>query len=248
MLFVSRLFFNFVRGPGVGKGVGAGDVPWHVTRRLLEFRGEERANLLRLVGLVAFYGQHLLNRYGLGVSGISDNFHAAITALAVAWAAAAAAVLLTLRNRIMPPSLKFIITGVDVLLLTSVLLIADGPQSPVVSVYFLLIALAGLRGSGALVWSATGGALLGYGVIVGQAMLSREALMPPTHHVLTTALALGMAGVITAQITGAIRAAAGTYAQVRRGAEVGVDDVGEVHDASAGAGQAGVAPTGEEGS
>ncbi len=196
------------------------DIPWHVTRRLLEFRGEERANLLRLLGITAFYLLHLLNRYGLAigpvsldkVEGITSSFHAAVTALAVIWAVLAGMILLLLRNRVMPRGLKYASTLADAVLLSGVLMIADGPSSPVALVFLLLIALAALRGNTRLVGVATGASLLGYGLVVGQCLWKRPDLLPSPHVMITAALGMVLMGVVMAQITTAFRNVAQLYA------------------------------------
>ncbi len=38
---------------------------WYIVGRWQEFEGEERANLLRVVGIAAFYIIELINYYGL---------------------------------------------------------------------------------------------------------------------------------------------------------------------------------------
>ncbi len=67
------------------------DQPWFIVGRLREYDGEQRANLLRIVGIAAFYTIELINRYGLQlgildmppVAGVDQRFHLAVTALAV---------------------------------------------------------------------------------------------------------------------------------------------------------------------
>lgn len=93
-----------------------------------EYEGEERANLLRIVGIAAFYTIELINRYGLQlgilemppVAGVDERFHLAVSALAVVWAMVALGVWLALRNQVFPASLKYITTACDIALLTTV--------------------------------------------------------------------------------------------------------------------------------
>ena len=59
--------------------------------RWQEYEGEARANLLRIIGIGAFYIVELLNYYGLQLGFIEipqladRQFHEAVTALAVVW-------------------------------------------------------------------------------------------------------------------------------------------------------------------
>src|SRR5262249_16238973 len=141
---------------------------WFIVGRWQEFEGEGRANLLRILGIGAFYAVELINYHGLHLGflempAIVDRpFHLAVTALAVAWVMVSLGVFLCLQQRFFPSSLKFISTGCDILLLTSVLTVADGPRSPLVVGYFPLLALAALRFSLPLVWFTTVGSMAGY--------------------------------------------------------------------------------------
>ena len=122
------------------------DRQWFIVGRWQEFEGEARANLLRIVGIGVFYLVELINYHGLNlgffempkVEQIGPSFHQAVTALAVAWTMVALGVLLCLSQRIFPAALKFVSTGCDVVLLTGILVVADGPRSPLLVGYFLL--------------------------------------------------------------------------------------------------------------
>ncbi len=200
---------------------------WHVTERLGSLAGESRANALRVLGIVVFYAIEVVNYRGLSlgpiqmpaVEGVDSDFHAMATALTVAWIMVAAMVLLATRNRIFPPILKYLSTGADLFLLTSVLTLADGPRSPVLLIYFLLIALAGTRLSQRLVLFATGGAVLGYVALLAQARYLRPALEVPPHWAVTTVAALVLSGVVVWQIVGSVRRAARAYAALARGGD-----------------------------
>src|SRR3954452_2552426 len=117
----------------------AGERQWFIVGRWQEYDGEGRANLLRIVGIAAFYIVELINDHGLSLGlvqmpRIRDRaFHLAVTALAVSWTMVALAVLLCLRRHIFPAALKFLSTGADLVLLTGVLAVADGPRSPLVA-------------------------------------------------------------------------------------------------------------------
>src|SRR5579862_8142285 len=109
------------------------DRQWFIVSRWQEYDAEGRANLLRVVGIAAFYLVHLANYhrwFGLPeVRGVDRRFNQEVTALAVAWVVMALAVRVALDNRLFPRSMKFITTVADIVLLTLVIGIGDGPKS-----------------------------------------------------------------------------------------------------------------------
>src|SRR5436190_9090941 len=100
---------------------------WFIVGRRQEFEGEGRANVLRLIGVAAFYAIELVNYYGLNLgfiempSVVERPFHLAATLLTVAWAMLCLGVLLCRVQRIFPYWLKYLSTGADLVLLTSIL-------------------------------------------------------------------------------------------------------------------------------
>jgi hypothetical protein len=203
-------------------GDGNRDLPWHVIGRLEEYAGEQRANLLRFLGIISFYMIELINRYGLRlgflqlppVEGVDEGFHMAVTALALAWTMLGVGVFLCLQNEFFPPALKYISTGCDCILLTSILMIADGPQSPLVVGFFLLISLSALRFNLPLVRFATAGAMLGYLFLCGSARwLTERDISVPRYQQAIMLLALGLTGVIIGQVIRKVRRMAVEYAQ-----------------------------------
>src|SRR5687768_4983583 len=95
---------------------------WFIVGRWEEYEGESRANLLRIIGIGAFYTIELLNYYGFRLGPfempavVDEHFHQIVTALAVAWTMVALGTLLCLRRQIFPPALKYVTTGADLLL------------------------------------------------------------------------------------------------------------------------------------
>ncbi len=197
---------------------------WHVAARLEELRGEERANGIRVLAVAVFYAIEVIDYRGLSlgplamprVEGVDTAFHAMATALAVAWIAVAAAVVVAIKSRIFPPALKYLTTGADLVLLSAALTLADGPRSPVLMAYFLVIALAGLRLSRRLVWFATSGAVLGYAAVLFDVWRRRPELTVPPHWTVTTVAALVLCGLVVSQILAGVRRAAQAYAELER--------------------------------
>ncbi|MDX1948454.1 MAG: hypothetical protein SFU86_23910 [Pirellulaceae bacterium] len=192
---------------------------WFIVARWQEYEGEQRANLLRIGAIGAFYIVQLLHFYVFSSrDAVQQHFHQQATAIAVAWTLVALAVMLCLRRQIFPAALKFASTACDVLLLTALASLGGGPGSAMVYAYFLIIALAALRFSLPFVWFATLAAMLGYWGLVGleDAKTSRwfddKHAVPPVVQLLTL-LSLGLTGIIIGQVVRAVKGMAAEYAE-----------------------------------
>jgi hypothetical protein len=203
------------------------DRPWFVVRRWQEYEGEGRANLLRLIGVAAFYIVELINYHGLvlgpvqidKVPGVDRAFHLAVTMLVVSWAMLCLSVLYCRLQGVFPGSLMFISTGCDAVLLTSVLALADGPRSPLVVAYFVIVVLAALRFSLPLVWFAGAAAVAGYLFLLGFARWgpvpegwTRPDMIVPVYQQIIFVLALVLTGVILGQVVRRVPHIAAEYA------------------------------------
>ena len=198
---------------------------WFIAQRRLQYEGEARANVLRLSAIGVFYLIHLwaylgsegrLPNWGflqLAETGAIDRrFHIMATLLAGAWVAAAGVIHLMLTNRIFPRWISLAATAVDLVMLTSLLIISRGPQSPLVIGYFLIIALAALRFSLPLVWFASAGAIVGYLCVLGVAKWPATFGRPvdvdvrvARYEQLVTIAALAVAGVVIGQVIRRVR-------------------------------------------
>ena len=184
------------------------DRQWFIAGRWQEFEGESRANLLRIAGIVLFYFVELINR-----SQVAPVFHSAVTALAGGWMLTSWAVYICLKRRVFPDSMKFLSTGVDLLLFTCLLLLADGPRSPLLVGYFFILTLAALRFSVPLVRFATAGAVISYIVVFRQALWMRPALAVSRNYELIVVLALVLCGTTLGQVLRRVRGFAEDYAR-----------------------------------
>ncbi len=205
--------------PGAG-GARAGDQLWYALGRRQEYEGEGRTNLLRVAAIALFYLVELANHHGLSLGAfpmprVRDRpFHLAVTALAVAWTMVGLAVHLCLRRQVFPAALKYASTGCDLLLLTCVLTVADGPRSPLVTAYFLIIALATVRLSLPLVRFATLGSVSGYLVLLGYARwYAVRDIHVPRYHEAVVLLALSLTGITSGQAVRGVRAIAGSFGE-----------------------------------
>jgi hypothetical protein len=213
---------------------GTSDRAWYIVGRWEEYEGETRANLLRVVAVAAFYVIELINYYGVDLGFIQlpkireAAFHQTVTAIAAAWILLGAGVHLWLARHLMPAALKFAATGMDVVLLTLLLMVADGPRSPLVVGYFLIPALATLRFQLRLVWFATIAAMLGYAWILGWARWIQEArdIRVPRYHELIFLTALAISGIIQGQVIRRVKSMASEYAERLAAADRAVQDPG----------------------
>ncbi|MEX2119905.1 MAG: hypothetical protein WD847_09960 [Pirellulales bacterium] len=206
------------------------DRQWFITGRWQEYEGEAKANLLRIIAIGAFYAIELLNYHGLRFGflelerdeGVDRQFHLAVTTLAVAWTLVSLGILLCLRGQIFPGWLKFVSTACDVVLLAAVLTLADGPKSPLVVGYFLIVALSGLRFNLPLVWFATLASMAGYLYVLGYAKWFADParnLRIERYQQLIFLVALGLMGVVLGQVIRRVRRLAEDFASRVSGGE-----------------------------
>jgi hypothetical protein len=206
----------------VSRDTLSADRRWFIVGRWQEFEGEAKANLLRIIGIGAFYTIELLNYHGLRlgwlelpqVGGVDERFHRTVTALAAAWTMTSQGILFCLRRQVFPWVLKYLSTAADLVFLTGILLVADGARSPLLVGYFLIIALAGLRFSLPLVWFATCGCLCGYLFLLGYAkwFAAGSPLRVERYQQLIFLVALALAGIVLGQIIRRVRRIAEDYA------------------------------------
>jgi hypothetical protein len=134
--------------------------PWFIVERWQAYRGEQRANLLRMLAILVFYGIHLYSAYRAGV--VTGGLHRAITSVVIAWSLVVLLVFFCLHRRYFPSWLKYVSTVLDVILLSWIATLGAGPSSPVIVVYFVIIVLAAVRIRLRLVWCAAAACIVGY--------------------------------------------------------------------------------------
>jgi hypothetical protein len=128
---------------------------WADACRLEAWAGEVRVNLLRTVALIVFYGHHLINVWA-GDPTLTPQYNATVTAVVFAWVLAVFVLHVCLSRRWVPPALKYFATFWDLALITALLIASPaGPRSPLIFLYFVVLAAAPLRLSVALVQVTT---------------------------------------------------------------------------------------------
>lgn len=183
---------------------------WADARRIEAWAGEVRVNLIRAVSVLVFYGYHLLNVYAFKDPGAQGKYHLAATAITLAWTVAVSGLHVCLSRRWVPPGLKYVATFTDLTLVTALLIASpEGPRSPLVVLYFVVLASSPLRLSLALVQATTFGAMAAAAVMLGYHVIYRVTWevyysADYTGRVSRTAevlflLALGAAGLLAGQ-------------------------------------------------
>lgn len=184
------------------------DDRWIVVARWLEYEGELRSALLRIVLVAAFYAAQLLHFAVFSERSEAEQiFHRQATFVAAGWLFVSLAVLVALTRHWLPRWLKFATVSIDLVLLTLLATLGSGSSSPLVFVYWVVIALAGLRCNLALIWFGTIGAMVAYMFLVA----TRDPVWFDANHAtapieqITALLSLAAAGLVIGQLVRMVR-------------------------------------------
>ena len=191
------------------------DESWGPMGRVEAWAGEIRVNLVRMLAIVVFYARHLIE-YAMAESEapVRGRYHVAVTALVVAWALGAIMLHLWLSRRRYEPWVKYLAVAGDALMITGLCVIAGGPKTPLVVLYFALIATAPLRLSLKLVCFATACAMAGYLVVLGyyawyvvgfERYYATPELRIPRSHEVILLLAMLACGLMAGQMVRQVR-------------------------------------------
>jgi gluconolactonase len=116
-----------------------------------------------LAGVLAFYGFYLLKTFVFKeVESLLPQYCAAFTMLCLSWAFMGLALQVCLAQGWMPSWLQYGVVFLDLVFVTVLLALAGDPQSPLLVLYFLVLASTPMRGSLRLVTAATAGAVIAY--------------------------------------------------------------------------------------
>jgi hypothetical protein len=141
---------------------------WHIAKRWQEFDGEMRSALLRIILVLLFYSVQIAHYLNFeNVTEQSHLFHRAATLAATAWLMISLGVVFALRSEFMPSAMKYVVTALDLGIITMLALLGSGPNSPLVATYFLILVLATLRFRIGLVWFTTITSMICYLLLVG---------------------------------------------------------------------------------
>src|SRR5687767_7825267 len=140
---------------------------WSGVQRIEGWAGESRVNTLRIAMVVGFYLNHLYHLGSYGPAGSIARYHLLITLLACAGAVVSWEIGRLLRARYFPSWMPFATMIWDTVMVTTAALVGNGPLSPVVVLYFIILAGAPLRLSRALVVATFVSVFCGYNFLLG---------------------------------------------------------------------------------
>lgn len=189
--------------------------------RWQQYGAEQRTNLIRIIAIFVFYSVELANFHGIKLGGIewpkldglTSEFHSVVTALAVAWVSISLVIYMGLRRKIFPRWTMYASVTADLVLLTTVLITADGPGSPLVVLYYLILALAATRFSLHLIRYTTVSAGLCYLYLLGAVKWFGAGEPVPRYHQAIVLITIILTGVILGQVVRRARALSGEFAQ-----------------------------------
>ncbi|HAN97896.1 MAG TPA: hypothetical protein DCQ98_10900 [Planctomycetaceae bacterium] len=139
--------------------------------------GELRVNLLRLLAIVAFYGNHLVDLLQRGLTDRATLHEGIAVAVVVAlWGSLVAHVVVAMRLGRAGPSLPYRVVALDLLFASLLVTMLDGPASSLVMLYPVIVASTALRLSVPLVRFGTLGAVASYVIVV--ALRGLEGVVP----------------------------------------------------------------------
>jgi serine/threonine-protein kinase len=153
----------------------------------------------------------LASEWGLWLAGAQPDevYHWFITALLPAWIGVATLMqVLMLRSR-HPRLIRQAWAALDVTFVTLVLLLADGPASPLLMAYPILIFASAFRLRRGLVWWVTGSCALSYLVLLGEAWLRRPQFLPQADDMVVVLVSAFVMGLIAAEMVRRMRGLAG---------------------------------------
>jgi serine/threonine-protein kinase len=152
--------------------------PPHLGQRLWSWTRRQPALALRLGALGVFYCVETVN-FLLGAAGVDWSFHWKISGLMGMWAGASTICQQFLESRRWSFPARYVWGTLDSLLLTGVLLVADGAASPLIIGYPLLIVASGLWFRVRFVSFITVLSLISYGLLVVDFYHIRAAKLQP---------------------------------------------------------------------
>lgn len=181
---------------------------WHVSSRWLEYEGELRVALLRVILVAAFYGAQLVHYLSFSDRSQPEQlFHRLATYLAAGWLFVSLGVLVALTRQYLPSWLKYVTSGFDLAFLTFLSASGSGPASPLVFVYGILIAMSAMRGYIPLIWCVTLVSMICYLALVGLRdanWFDADHSTPPIEQMVVL-LSLAATGIVLGQLVRMMR-------------------------------------------
>ncbi len=178
-----------------------------IVARWMEFEGELRVGLVRVVLLFLFYTAQLINFAVYSAqTDVDKAFHRQVTYISAAWMFVSLAVLICMSRYFLPRWLKFATVTMDALLLIAIAASGGGSLSPLVLVLPLLVALSAMRGSIPLIWYSTLLSIASYYVlVVGHYNRSGGTVLPTPITQMCVVLTILATGIVAGQLLRMVR-------------------------------------------
>lgn len=178
-----------------------------------ELEGERKINRLRLAGIVAFFLNEMFVFHVLGA--VDAAFHDKALAVCAAWLGFASSAWWSVNRRgFYHPSVKYAVSAADALFLFWLLAVADGPSSPVVPAFYVLIAFSALRYSRKATFACAVFSAAAFLGLQYEALVRRPELALPAYavgiHLLSMLLMGAAAGYVVSQLQALVARAVGT--------------------------------------
>ena len=162
------------------------------------WEGDMKANRIRIAALFIFAINECLNYYVFHV--VDKRFHIGSLLVVFMWFVCAGIFQWMLRHHVWSERAPYLMVSVDLLWMTWLLFLADGPKSPLVAIYFLIIALSGIRLSPRLCLYSSGAAVFGYLSVLQFVKNQAPQFMVPRSHETIVILSLFFMGIIMAHL------------------------------------------------
>lgn len=180
---------------------------WYIAQRWQEFEAESRICLLRVLMVFLFYAAQLIHYSQWGNGDVDRMFHRQATGIAAAWLFVSMGIAIALNRGFFPSWLKYAATLADLVLLSVLASLGHGPSSPLVLIYFVVIAITSLRFDLPILWCSVVGSITGYMLLVGKADTSwfdASHATPPIQQAITVLSMIGC-GIALDQVLRSVR-------------------------------------------
>lgn len=172
--------------------------PWEGVQRIEGWAGESRVNTIRVAAVIGFYANHLYHLGSHPPEGLA-RYHMMITFLCFAGAVVGYEVGRMLRARYFPRWMPYATLCWDTVMVTTAALVGGGPLSPVVVVYFLILACAPLRLSRRFVVASFVAVFAGYNFLLGHQLQYRPDVRVPHDEIHVVYLAMVFTALVAGQ-------------------------------------------------
>lgn len=164
---------------------------------LSSVKGELLANHFRMSMVLILYLIELANFHGFILSkamSVTEDFHSKMGLMATGAILYSLGIAISIRNRFYPVYFKYVSTFIDIVIVSILLVLADGAKSPLLILLFLVIVVSSLRFNIDLVRFSTIVSIVAYIAIVLFQQRTRPELAVPFYQSLITLVAFSQTG------------------------------------------------------